>query len=151
MPETDWDAVAKKIIDSGEQSLAQQQLRGYSVLVEWRENFYVGSLQHIAPEYSDEVVLLSKPLQSIPLQLKEAIIRARPQITKVNGVAGLDLEGRLHIVRKVNDQLEIMTSDQLDYMRQKGIVVVETNTGEVISRTHAKTYRDGIKFNPESN
>ena len=66
-------------------------ISSYAVLVEWKGNAYIGSIQHIAPDCSNEVVLLSKTSAPIPIQLKQAILKHDSKRTQLAADEDLDL------------------------------------------------------------
>lgn len=43
------------------------------VLITWSSNVYIGSIQEAAPEFSDEIVVLSKSTYTLPGDLVNAI------------------------------------------------------------------------------
>jgi hypothetical protein len=142
--ETDWHEVAKNYLRNEEISLSRQEPRGVAAFIQWRNNSYVGSVQKIAPEYSDEIVLLSKTSRPIPKQLKEAIAELDQNRLELWAETMIDLEGQYHVLRMVGDRLKQMTADQMQYMRKRGLTVAEENTGEVTKRSGSHYF-----INPE--
>ena len=140
MIEPNWDEIVRKMLPELEREIAQQQPPGYKILLDWNNNWYMGSLQHIAPEYSDEIVLLSKSTNPIPLGLMDAILRAQPKKIKIQADNKLDLEGRLHVLRKKEGKLEIMTANQLSYVQNQRVTIKESNTGNVADTRETHIY-----------
>ncbi|MEK6839329.1 MAG: hypothetical protein AABX72_00135 [Nanoarchaeota archaeon] len=140
MIEPNWDEIVRKMLPELEREIAQQQPPGYKILLDWNNNWYMGSLQHIAPEYSDEIVLLSKSTNPIPLGLRDAILRAQPKKIKIQADNKLDLEGRLHVLRKKEGKLEIMTANQLSYVQNQRVTIKESNTGNVADTRETHIY-----------
>ena len=151
MNEPDWKGIAKNLVQDMNQQLEMQVPKGYSIMLYWKEGFYVGSLQHIAPEYSNEIVLLSKSSRSIPEELKDAILQEDSERETITAGVNLNLEGRLQIFRKVEGRLLPMTSDQLVYMRNMKIEIGEKNTGDVTSESKTHLYHKGREIKPEEN
>ena len=148
---SDWDEAAKRFIQSEKKQISAQRPKGYPVFIEWKGDAYTGSLQHVAPEFSNEIVLLSKTSKPIPPQLKDAILRVQPDRTQLSANKELDLEGIVHIVRKVDYSIEIMSSEQLEYMMQKNISIEDSKTGKVFSGSQTHFYQDKKSFDPSNN
>lgn len=152
MMDPNWNEIAKKLINSFEQIIVQQKPQGYAVLVEWRNDAYIGSLQHIAQKYSNEIVLLSKTTNPIPIELKESLILTQKDITQIIADNTLDLEGRLHVIRMINNKLGIMTSNQTRYMQNNMRIIEEANTGDNIYISQTNLYvADNKQINPKLN
>ncbi len=147
MAEPDWDSIAKNLLDTELITLIQQRPIGNPILLEWRGEVYFGSLQTIALEYSSEIVLLSKTSKPIPLPLKDAILRQQPNRSQVRANQQLKLEDRLHIVRKTEDCLDVMTPDQTAYAQQKIHAIGEINTGDIAIQGPLIPYLDRTKLN----
>lgn len=89
------------------------------IILQWRNEFYFGSLQKIEPEFSPEIVLLSKTTQPISRKLLEAILKIQPKRPQLIADNDLDLEGRLHILRRVGERLIKCTPEQTRYLLQR--------------------------------
>ena len=107
-------------------------------------------MQHIFPDYDNEIVLLSKTSYAIPSELKEAILKIHPERPQLAADDKLRLEDRLHFVRKVDDRLEVMTEKQFEYVENNQINISESNTKDTISKSESHRYIDD-KNNPEMN
>jgi hypothetical protein len=147
MTEPDWDSIAKRILDQEQVNLAHQRPPGQPILLDWRNEVYLGSLQAIALEYSPEIVLLSKTSKPLPLPLKEAILKQQPSHSQIIANPELNLEDRLHIVRRTKDYLSIMTPDQTAYAQQHIHAIGEINTGEIAIQGPLVPYLDRSQFN----
>ncbi len=113
-----WENIAKSILER------ENILKYYNypeptfVLIEWRNDVYMGSVQHIAPEFSDEIVLLSKSTRSIPVALVTSITKLDGERRKLYADESLDLYGRQHVLRMIESRLTCMTPQQTEYMME---------------------------------
>jgi len=72
-----------------------------SVTLSWRRGLYVGGIQEIAPEYSPEIILLSKSNHQLSELLIESIERLDTERLKLLADDSLELSGRYHILRRL--------------------------------------------------
>ncbi len=120
-----WENIAKSILER------ENILRYYNypeptfVLIEWRNDVYIGSVQHIAPEFSNEIILLSKSTQSIPVTLVTSITKLDRERRKLCADESLDLYGRQHVLRMIESRLMHMTSRQTEYMMKHAPNITE--------------------------
>ncbi|MBI5390752.1 hypothetical protein HZB02_04630 [Candidatus Woesearchaeota archaeon] len=147
----DYGSLARTFLEKEKQNLAQQQPPGYGILLIWREQSYVGSLQYIMPEYSNEIVLLSKSSSPIPSPLIDAILSLQPQRKQISADQGLYLEDRLHVMRLVKEKLTPLTPDQIMYAEAAMPLILESNTESFDPAMQRELYRGGKKFTPEMN
>jgi|Deesub1362B_J571_1020462.scaffolds.fasta_scaffold00266_24 hypothetical protein len=84
------------------------------VIVEWRGEIYIGSLQRVAPEFSDEIVFLSKSFY--PRANFEDVLRKAEEVISLYADDSLNLSGRYHLLRRQGDELTILTVEQKEYM-----------------------------------
>jgi len=116
--QTDWYNVARNYLALEKQNLARTVPPLIAALIEWKGQTYVGGIQTAAPEYSEEIVLLSKSPQPINEQLRKAIAELDKGRLCLSAEPLLDLEERLHILRRVGNKLQQMTADQIDYVEK---------------------------------
>ena len=125
--EEDWEMVARRILE-GEKTLKYANYpEPKSAMIRWRDNIYIGSIQEIAPEISNEIVLLSKSSQPLPVGLVNAIGKLDSQRLELDADESLDLDGRQHIVRLLENRLVHMTSSQIDFMMKNVPNVYDVN------------------------
>ena len=129
LTEIDWDKAAKAYVKGEKELLKQQNPRGYGVTVNWRDGDYLGSLQHVALQFYPDIVLLSKTSDPLSPEYIGAISRQQPKRERLTADSNLDLEGRLHFLRRVEDRLTKMTPKQTTYMQNNLPAILETNTG----------------------
>lgn len=101
-----------------------------SVTIRWRDNFYFGGIQEISPEYSPEIVLLSKNSNLLPEPFIESVKRLDPKRLELLADGSLDLEGRYHVLRRLENKLTSMTPEQTKYIADSPTRVIELNTIE---------------------
>ena len=140
-----WDEIARQMLEAEEQTRALQSPPGEGVLVEWRGEVYIGEVQGVASEYSNEIVFLGKSSKPIDDKLQEAILRLQPDRTQISAESIINLEGRLHVLRRTSAGLVRMTSDQVNYMRQKPLVIGDANSGDFAFEQEVNLYRDKDK------
>lgn len=107
---------AKKLLEQWEMMKACNYPTPTLVFVTWKGGVYIGSIQDVAPEFSDEIVLLSKSSYMLPDDLVNAIRRLDDKILELVAEDNLDLEGRQHVLRRLEDRLQCMTSEQIEHM-----------------------------------
>jgi len=145
----DWYQAARRIIAQGQLSLPNQDPPGVAVSVEWKNQPYIGSIQQIAPEFSDEIVLLNKSTNPIPEGLNRAINELDKDRLRLSVDPAVDLEDRLNVLRRVGDQLQYLTADQFRYIERRPISVIEDD--EVITKTKSHRYMEPEDMGPRRN
>ena len=110
-----WEEVAKNFLEleKANSKYAQGQV---GIILSWQESQYIGSLQEILPIYSKEIVLLSKSSKSVVPQFTKAIRQLDKNRLEVIADNNLDLSGRQHVLRRVENLLSAMTLDQTMYI-----------------------------------
>ena len=111
-----WEKMAGFILEEEKALKSRNYPEPKSVMIRWRDNIYIGSIQEIAPEFSREIVLLSKSSQPLHMSLVEAIRKLDNQRQELDVDESLDLDGRQHIVRLLEKRLVRMLSEQTEYM-----------------------------------
>ena len=119
MEQAPYKKAAERYFALESENLSLQQPVGYGIILEWRDRSYVGSIQHTVPEYSNEIVLLSKTSSPAEPALRDAIVAIQQGRPVLAVDSALDLEGRVHILRKVDHRLAKMTPSQTEYMVNK--------------------------------
>lgn len=116
MDNTKLEDVAKYILANEKTMASITYPPSVPVLVTWKNNVYIGSIQEVAPELSPEIVLLSKSTCDMPVELSEAIRKLDKKRLELVALDSLDLAGRQHVLRRLGDKLVYMTSEQTEYM-----------------------------------
>jgi len=116
MENVNWEEIAKNILEKQEMLKTCNYPLPTSVLITWRNGVYIGSIQNAAPELSDEIVLLSKSSYSLPDALVNAIRKLDDKRLELGADESLDLNGRQHILRRVENRLTYMAPEQIKYM-----------------------------------
>lgn len=114
--DTNWDEIAKSILEQEKSVSPYNVPEPISVLVKWKGNTYIGSIQLIAEKFSKEIVLLSKSTYILPEELVGAIKKLDKERLELYADESLDLEGRQHVIRKLDNILTFMTTQQTQYM-----------------------------------
>ena len=116
MVEPNWKQVAKQLLMSEKLTAAYLQPPPIRVLVEWRQGVYIGHIQIIVPDYSKEIVALGKTSNPVLGGLVTAIKELDKERINLRADDSLDLSGRNHVLRRLEDRLTIMTPPQTQYM-----------------------------------
>lgn len=111
-----YEQAAKKLLELEKTKRVAFKPEPAGVLVVWHGHTYIGSILVISPEFSDEIVALNKSTTAIPTEFEIAIRKLDPGRICLAADDSLDLTGRLHLLRRVENRLTIMTPDQTVYM-----------------------------------
>ncbi len=125
MKEQEWEAIAKRLLNLEKERSRYFYPKAIKVLVKWRNGVYFGHLQEIAPEYSREIVHLSKTSNPLQEGLAEAIKKLDSERSEFYADESLDLEGRQHILRRLENRLLKMTPEQTKYMHEHPCDIIE--------------------------
>lgn len=136
----DWHQAAQEYLAEEKGRLARQIPRGVAAFLEWRERTYACSVQEIAPEYSREIVLLSKSSQPISGELQGAILALEPGRPCLRAEAMLDLARGLHILRRSGNRMTEMTPEQTEYMKKKRMVITDDSTKQTATEYQPRHY-----------
>jgi len=96
------------------------------VLVKWRQGEYLGSIQQVYSQFSD-VFYLSKTSKPIPSKLANSIRKIEPSILDMKADDELELKGRGHVLRRLENRLTQMTPEQTEYALKNPPDVTELN------------------------
>jgi len=126
MVSQDYNLVAKRLIDLAKRmpNYPQQQL----MLLKWRKEQYFGSVQETYPEYSKEIVYLSKTSNPIHSELADCIRKIEPSVLEIVADDELDLEGRGHVLRRLENKLTQMTPEQTKYAIKNPLNITELDS-----------------------
>jgi len=116
MNNINWEEIAKYILEKEEILKACNYPAPISVIITSKNNTYIGSIQNVVPEFSDEIVLLSKSSYKLPDDLVNAIRKLDSKRLELGVDESLDLNGRQHILRRVENILMYMTPEQTEHM-----------------------------------
>ena len=131
MNEKYWEETAKRILEFEKVTRHYCNPEPQKVMVEYRKGNYIGYIQEIAQEYSKEIVLLSKSTKPLQKELVNAIKKLDSGWLDMCTDKLLELEGRLHVVRKLGNRLTIMTSEQIKYMAKHPQIIPEISSNNL--------------------
>lgn len=114
--EAQWVEMAKSILEQEKLLEYRNYPKPTSAIIKWNDLVYIGSIQEIVPEFSKEIVLLSKTRYILPDKLMNAIRKLDKERLELVADSFLDLVGRQHILRRVDNRLTNMTEEQTKYM-----------------------------------
>lgn len=116
MDNANWEEIAKDILEQEKMLKTCNHPVPISVLIAWKRDYYIGSIQLVAPEFSNEIILLSKSTYELPGELVSAIRKLDEKRLGLVADDSLDLYGRQHILRRLGNRLVLMTNEQTKYM-----------------------------------
>ncbi|RLI71897.1 hypothetical protein DRO97_09420 [Archaeoglobales archaeon] len=93
------------------------------VILHWRDRIYVGYIKEIAPEFSKEIVLLYKSFNPVEERLIDVVRDLNNE--ELYADDSLDLFGRYHLARKLENRLTVLTPEQELYMGKRMLRVYE--------------------------
>lgn len=123
----DFKLVARKVLDMERIQRASCTPSPTGVIVTCRGEEYFGHIQVPLPDYSKEIVLLSKTSRPTNPVLIGAIRDLDPDRLELKADDNLDLEGRQNLVRRLGERLTVVTPEQAQYVRESDITVCEIN------------------------
>jgi hypothetical protein len=123
--DVNWEEIAINILKKEDITNKFTHPKPMSANIYWNDDFYVGSIQEIAPEFSKEIVLLSKSSKHYPRELAKALRKLDSGRLELFANDNLDLKGRQHVVRKIYDKLMYMTTDQIKFMMNYPMTIFE--------------------------
>lgn len=114
--ETNWEEMAISILEQEKLLKYRNYPEPIGVIIKWDDISYIGSIQKIVPEFSSEIVLLSKSRYILPDKLMNAIRELDKGRLELIADSFLDITGRQHILRMLDNRLTNMTEEQTKYM-----------------------------------
>jgi len=111
-----WEEIAKNLLEQEKLVKQYNNPEPISVIIIWKGNNYIGSIQEIVPGFSKEIVLLSKSSSPLNKKLIDAIKKLDKERLELHTGDTIDLEGRQHVLRRLDDKLVYMTEEQTIYM-----------------------------------
>lgn len=120
-----WEEMAKYLLEQEKRLKPFNYPTPTSVLVTWNGAVYIGSIQEVAPEFSDEIVLLSKSSCGLHSDLVNMIRKLDKDRLELLADNSLDLNGRKRILRRLGNRLLPMNSEQKKYMAENMPKIIE--------------------------
>lgn len=120
-----WEEIAKNLLEQEKLVKQYNNPEPISVIIIWKGNNYIGSIQEIVPGFSKEIVLLSKSSSPLNKKLIDAIKKLDKERLELYAGDILDLEGRQHVLKRLDNKLVYMTEEQTKYMTEHLPNIVE--------------------------
>ena len=111
-----WEKAAGKLLAEEKRMRLYNNPEPTGIMLTWRNGSYIGHIQIPAPEYSKEVVALSKTSKPLQDGFAKAIRKLDPGRLELVADDELALTDRNHILRKLENRLTKMTAEQTAYM-----------------------------------
>ena len=93
------------------------------IILHWRDGVYIGYIKEIAPEFSKEIVLIYKSFSPVEERLVDAVRELDSE--ELYADDSMNLAGRYHLARKLEDKLTFLTPEQETYMSKRMLRVYE--------------------------
>lgn len=122
-----WKDMAKSLLQYEKSIKTMIYPEPIRAIITWKNDIYIGHIQEIVPEFSKEVVVLSKSSNPLQKELIEEIRKLDKERIELYVDDNLDLEGRQHIIRRLDNRLTYMTRQQTEYMIENPLLVNEIN------------------------
>lgn len=91
--------------------------RTRGIFIQWQEGIYFAGIRELSPDYSDELVIVTKGESYIPEELLDAIKKQDPRRPELYADDSLDLNGGKFVMRKLGDVLTKPTSEQASFVQ----------------------------------
>ena len=113
-----WEDIAKSLLEQEKFIKRYNHPEPIGVIIIWKGNSYIGSIQKIVPVLSKDIVLLSKSSSPLCDKLINAIKKLDKGRLELFAEDALDLEGRQHVLRILENEnkLVYMSEEQTKYM-----------------------------------
>jgi len=125
MAHINWEDIAKEVLKKAEITNIFTRPKPISANIYWKNDFYIGAIQEIVSEFSKEIVLLSKSSRYYPEELAQALRRLDSGRIELFADDNLDLDGRQHLVRRIDDKIVHMTTEQTMFMTNYPMKIFE--------------------------
>ena len=114
----DWEGVANSLLEQEKFMKQYNHPEPTGVIIVWKGNSYIGSIQKIVPGFSKDIILLSKSSSPLCDELIGAIKKLDKERLELYAEDILDLEGRQHVLRilEKENKLVYMSEEQTKYM-----------------------------------
>ncbi len=120
-----WEEIAKGIMKKEDMTNIFTYPKPTSANIYWKNDFYIGAIQEIVPEFSKEIVLLSKSSDHYPEELAQVLRRLDTGRIELFADDNLDLEERQCVVRRIDDKIVHMTIEQTMFMTDYPMKIFE--------------------------
>lgn len=125
MNKQNWEEMAKSLLLYEKSIKTMIYPEPIRAMITWKNDVYVGHIQEIVPEFSKEIVALSKPTYPLQKELIEEIRKFDRDRIELCADNDLDLEGRQHILRRLDNRLTHMNCQQTEYMIENPLMINE--------------------------
>ncbi len=120
-----WEDIAKDLLEQERLVRQYNYPKPIGTIIMWKSNNYIGSIQEIVPRFSKDIVLLSKSSSPLRQELVSAIKKLDKERLELYVDDTIDLEGRQHVLRRLDNKLVYMTTEQTKYMMENLPNIVE--------------------------
>ncbi len=120
----------------------------------WRGQTYLAVIYEVKSLYTNEIIqlqILSPPLVGDVEGLLRAISELDKNRLKLNADHDFNLEGRLHVLRRIGSVLTKLEPEQIDYLKKINFTVIDSDTGQVHKLEHHYSYEDPQDMDPSIN
>ena len=113
-----WEEIAKSLLEQEKFIKQYNHPESIGVIIVWKGNSYIGSIQKIVPGFSKDIVLLSKSSSPLCNELIDTIKKLDKERLELYAEDTLDLEGRQHVLRVLENENKLiyMSEEQTKYI-----------------------------------
>ncbi len=122
-----WRDIARNLLSSVRSIKKKLHPEPIGAIITWKKDMYIGHIQEVISDSSKEIVILSKSSYPLQKELVEEIRKLDKERIELHADDILDLDGRLHVVRRLDNRLTFMTHDQTLYMMKNKPLIYEIN------------------------
>jgi hypothetical protein len=102
-----------------------QLIGAIKVIVAWRGEYYIGSIQSVYREYSAQIIYLSKASHTISDSTKDVICDRDSSVQLLTVDEEIDLTGNYHFLWREGDRLTVMSSEAVEYVKSHPKNIIE--------------------------
>ena len=116
----DWGQRAKNILKLESDTKASLDSGIECVFLRWGKGIYNAGLKPVLPEYSKDIVLVTKTEHSLPNELKGEIIKLDPKRLEFMIDESIDVSGREYMLKKQGINLVQLNKEESEYVAKHG-------------------------------
>ena len=112
----DWGQRAKNILKLESDTKASLDSGIECVFLRWGNGIYNAGLKQILPEYSKDIVLVTKTEHSLPGELEREILKLDQKRLEFRVDESIDVSGREYVLKKYGINLVPLTKEESEYV-----------------------------------
>jgi hypothetical protein len=125
------EEVVRRFLENETLAIGLQRPQGIPATFKWRNFYFVGSVQHVATDYSSEIVFVSKTNSPIAMGFINELSILDSGRLRLKVADHIDFTGRTHLLRLVGDTLVQLTPEQTEHMIEHPIIPVDVKNKKI--------------------